>query len=61
MWELLCALCCIVPILGWIVGGIGTLAGVIFTLICFFRALKYEIFEIPFTGKWQFVPLKQEA
>lgn len=58
VWALLCSLCMIVPIIGWIVGGLGVLAALIFTIICFFRALRYNIFIIPITGKWQFIPLK---
>ena len=58
LWYLLCAVCCIVPFLGWIVGGVGSIAGFIFMLICFFRALRYDFYTIPITGKWNIVPQK---
>ncbi len=58
LWFLLCYLCCIVPILGWIVGGIGSIAGFVFVIICLTRALRYDFYEIPITGKWNIVPQK---
>ncbi len=58
LWYLLCSLCCIVPFLGWVVGGVGSIAGFIFIIICIVRALRYDIYQIPITGKWEIVPQK---
>ncbi len=61
LWYFLCSLCMIVPFLGWLVGGVGYVVGFVFTIICIVRALKYDIYEIPITGKWKLVPQKEEA
>lgn len=55
-WNLCCALVCIIPILGWIVGGIGMIAGLVIMIICIVKALKREYYEIPFFGKLRIIP-----
>ncbi len=61
MWYFLCSLCMIVPFLGWLVGGVGMVVGFVFMIICVVRALKYDIYEIPITGKWNIIPQKEET
>ncbi|MDO5111582.1 MAG: zinc-ribbon domain-containing protein [Clostridia bacterium] len=61
MWYFLCSLCMIVPFLGWLAGGIGMVVGFVFMIICIVRALKYDIYEIPITGKWNIIPQKEET
>ena len=56
IWNLCCALVCIIPILGWIVGGIGAIAGLVITIICIVKALKREYYEIPIFGKIRIIP-----
>ena len=43
-------------LLCWIVGGIGTIAGFVITIICIVKALKREYYEIPFLGKIRIIP-----
>ena len=54
--SLLCGLVCIVPILGWIVGGVGVIAGTVIMIIAIVKALKREYYEIPIFGKIRIIP-----
>lgn len=56
IWELACAVLFIIPILGWIVGGIGMVCGFIFMIIAAVKALKCVEYQIPIFGKFQIIP-----
>lgn len=58
IWYICCAIVFIVPILGWIVGGIGMIAGLVITIICIVKALQRKYYEIPIFGKIRIIPEK---
>lgn len=60
LFGYLCALVMIIPILGWIVGVVGMIANFVFLIIAIVRALRYDIFVIPITGKWRIIPEKND-
>ena len=50
--SFLCALVCIVPILGWIAGTVGSIVVLIFTIMGLVHACKGEATELPLVGKY---------
>lgn len=48
----ICGLVCVVPILGWIVGGIGSIAVLVFTIMGIVRAVKGTAKDLPIIGKY---------
>ena len=50
LFEFVCALLFIIPILGWIVGGIGLFFGFICNIIGIVRALQGTVKELPLIG-----------
>ena len=52
VFALLCTVVFIVPILGWIVGGIGTIMTVVFIIMGIVRAGKGLAVELPLIGKY---------
>ena len=48
----ICGLICIVPILGWIVGGVGSIAVLVFTIMGIVRAVKGVAKDLPIVGKY---------
>lgn len=49
--ELLCCLVMIIPVLGWIIGCVGTMVLLIFTIMGIVRALKGSGEYLPFVAK----------
>lgn len=60
LFGYLCALVMIIPLLGWLVGFVGLIANLVFMIIAIVRALRYDIFVIPITGKWRIIPEKND-
>lgn len=56
LWFALSGIVFIVPILGWIAGAVGVVAGIVFTIIAIVRTMKREYYEIPFIGKYRIIP-----
>lgn len=56
IWFFACGVVMIVPFLGWLAGGAGMVAGVVFMIICICRACKYDIYQIPIFGAWRIIP-----
>jgi len=56
LWFTACSVACIVPVIGWLAGGVGMVAGVVFAIIAIVRALKGEYYQIPIVGKYRIVP-----
>lgn len=56
IWNICCAIVCIIPILGWIACAIGMIAGFVIMIICIVKALKREYYEIPIFGKIRIIP-----
>ncbi|MDD6044549.1 MAG: DUF4870 domain-containing protein [Clostridia bacterium] len=56
LWFAVCGLAMIIPLLGWIAGGIGMVAGVVFAIIAVVRTLKREYYQIPVIGKYRIIP-----
>lgn len=56
LWFAASGIAFIVPILGWIAGAAGMVAGVVFAIIAVVRTLKREYYEIPFIGKYRIIP-----
>ena len=56
LWFAASGIVCVVPILGWLAGAAGMVAGVIFAIIAVVRTLKREYYEIPFIGKYRIIP-----
>ena len=52
VFELLCALVCIVPILGWIVGGIAGIFAFVCEIIGIVNALTGKVKPLPIIGKY---------
>ena len=52
VFYLCCAIVTIVPFLGWIVGGIGAIFGVVCEIIGIVRALKGKVEPLPLIGKY---------
>ena len=50
--AVLCGLVCIIPILGWIVGTVGSILILVFTVMGIVRACKGEATELPIVGKY---------
>lgn len=46
-----CSVCCIVPFLGWLVGGVGCIVLFVFNIIGIVRALKGSSKPLPFIEK----------
>ncbi len=55
VFGVICGLVCIVPILGWIVGGIGSIAVIVFTILGIVRAVKGKAIDLPIIGKYTVV------
>lgn len=47
-----CALVCIVPIIGWIAGGIGSIVAFVFDIMGLVRAFKGRAVDLPLVGKY---------
>lgn len=47
-----CALVCIVPIVGWVAGGIGAIIAVVFDIMGLVRAFKGRAVDLPLVGKY---------
>ncbi len=47
-----CVIVCIVPIIGWIVGGIGIVVAFVFEIIGIVRAFKGKAEDLPIVGKY---------
>lgn len=56
LWFALSGIVFIVPLLGWLAGAAGMVAGIVFTIIAIVRTLKREYYEIPFIGKYKIIP-----
>ncbi len=56
IWFLACSVVMIIPILGWIVGGIGYIAGIVFMIMAIVKAIKCVDYEIPVFGKVKIIP-----
>ncbi len=56
LWFALSGIVFIVPILGWLAGAVGVVAGIVFTIIAIVRTLRREYYEIPFIGKYRIIP-----
>lgn len=56
LWFAASGIVFIVPLLGWIAGAVGMVAGIVFTIIAVVRTLKREYYEIPFIGKYKIIP-----
>lgn len=56
LWYFCCAIVCIIPILGWIAGGVGMIAGFVIMIICIVKALKRQYYQIPIFGKVRIIP-----
>lgn len=55
VFGFLCGIVCIVPVLGWIVGGIGSIAVIVFTIMGIVRAAKGVAKDLPIIGKYTVV------
>lgn len=55
VFEFICGIVCIVPVLGWIVGGIGSIAVIVFTIMGIVRAAKGVAKDLPIIGKYTVV------
>ena len=55
VFGILCAVVCIVPVIGWIAGGIGSIASIVFVVMGIIRAVKGEAKDIPLIGKYTVV------
>ena len=55
IFAILCAVVAIVPILGWIAAGIGSIAVLVFTVMGIVRALKGTAKDLPLIGKYTIV------
>lgn len=47
--AIICGVVCIVPVIGWLVGFVGSIAVLVFTIMGIIRACKGEAKELPFT------------
>lgn len=56
LWFAISGIAFIIPILGWLAGAAGMIAGIVFTIIAIVRTLKREYYEIPFIGKYRIIP-----
>ncbi len=56
LWFAASGIAFIVPILGWLAGTVGMVAGLVFAIIAVVRTLKREYYEIPFIGKYRIIP-----
>ncbi len=50
--SMACVLVCIVPFIGWIVGGIGSIVAVVFDIMGIVRAFKGKAVDLPLVGKY---------
>lgn len=50
IFSVLCGLVCVVPILGWIAGGIGAIFSFVCTIIGAVRACKGQAIDLPLIG-----------
>ena len=55
VFEFICGLVCVVPIIGWIVGAIGSIAVIVFTIMGIVRAAKGKAIDLPIIGKYTVV------
>ena len=53
VFDLICLLICIIPVLGWIVAGIGGVFSLVCVVIGVVNALKGNVKELPLIGKYQ--------
>ncbi len=53
--EMVCGLICAIPIVGWIVGGIGEILSVVFTIMGIINALTGKAKELPIVGKYRII------
>ena len=51
LFELCCGIVCIVPILGWIVGGVGIIFAAVCEIIGIVRSLSGKVVPLPLIGK----------
>ena len=56
IWFLACGVVMIIPVLGWIAGGIGWIVGAVFMIIAVVKAIKCQDYVIPVFGKIQIIP-----
>lgn len=52
VFAVLCTVVCIVPILGWIVGGVGSIMALVFLIMGIVRSCKGKAVELPIIGKY---------
>jgi uncharacterized membrane protein len=53
--EMVCATICAIPIVGWIVGAIGEVLAVVFTIMGIVNALSGKAKELPIIGKYRII------
>ncbi len=53
--EMVCAVICAIPIVGWIVGAIGEVLAVVFTIMGIINALSGKAKELPIIGKYRII------
>ena len=56
LWFIASSVVMIIPVLGWIAGVAGMVAGVVFMIMAIARTCKKEYYEIPWIGKVGFTP-----
>ncbi|MBQ7874619.1 MAG: zinc-ribbon domain-containing protein [Oscillospiraceae bacterium] len=55
VFGVVCGLCAIVPIIGWIVGVVGSVAALVFTIMGIVHAINREAKDLPIIGKYTIV------
>ena len=55
VFALACAIVCVVPVIGWIAGGIGSIITVVFEIMGIVRAFKGKAVDLPIVGKYTVV------
>jgi len=56
LWFAACGIVCIIPILGWLAGLVGSIAGIVFAITAIVKTFKREYYEVPFLGKYRIIP-----